>query len=93
MRNEAGQALPMAMVLLIVGGLVIVPLLNFITGNMKASQVMEDKVYDFYAADAGAEDGLWKVRYDYLPDWLIRRRPIPTSPILTQCMTTITPAI
>jgi hypothetical protein len=69
--SQSGQALPMAMVLLIVGGLVIVPLLNFITGNMKASQVMEDKVYDFYAADAGAEDGLWKVRYDYLPDWLM----------------------
>ncbi len=69
--DQRGQALPMALILLIVGGLVIVPLLNFIAGNMKASQVIEDKVYDFYAADAGAEDGLWKVRYDYLPDWLM----------------------
>ncbi len=69
--SQSGQALPMAMVLLIIGGLVIVPLLNFISGNIKASQVIESKVFDFYAADAGAEDGLWKVRYDYLPDWLL----------------------
>lgn len=69
--DQSGQALPMAMVLLIIGGLVIAPLLNFISGNMKAAQVIEDKVCDFYAADAGIEDGLWKVRYDYLPDWLL----------------------
>jgi|GEM_PF-1559374 len=71
LRNQSGQALPMAMVLLIIGGLVISPLLNFIISNMKASQVIESKVFDFYAADAGAEDGLWKVRYDCLPDWLL----------------------
>lgn len=69
--NQAGQALPMVLILLIIGGLVIVPLLNFIAGNMKASQVIEEKVLDFYAADAGVEDGLWKARYDYLPDWLM----------------------
>lgn len=71
LHSQSGQALPMAMVLLIIGGLVIVPMLNFISGNMKAAQVIKEKVYDFYASDAGAEDGLWKVRYDYLPDWLL----------------------
>lgn len=71
LRKEAGQALPMALILLFLGAAVIIPTLYFTTTNLKATEVVDQKTRDIYAADAGIDDGLWKVRYEYLPDDLL----------------------
>ena len=71
LRKEAGQALPMALVLLFVGAMIIVPTLYLTTTNLTATRVIDQKTRDIYAADAGIDDGLWKVRYEYLPDEML----------------------
>ena len=67
LRKEAGQALPMALILLFLGAAVIIPTLYFTTTNLKATEVVDQKTRDIYAADAGIDDGLWKVRYELSP--------------------------
>jgi len=67
-REEKGQALVLVLILLLVGGLVIAPLLDFMgTGLKVGKEVYENKMYETYAADAGVEDGLWQIKYDRLP--------------------------
>jgi len=69
-REEKGQALVLVLILLLVGGLVIAPLLDFMgTGLKVGKEVYENKMYEIYAADAGVEDGLWQIKYDRLPDF------------------------
>jgi len=69
-RGERGQALVLALILLLVGGLVTAPLLNFMgTGLKVGKEVYENKMYETYAADAGVEDGLWQIKHDRLPDF------------------------
>jgi hypothetical protein len=69
-KEEKGQALALALILLLVGGLVIAPLLNLMgTGLKVGKEVYENKMYETYAADAGVEDGLWQIRHDCLVDF------------------------
>jgi len=63
-RNEEGQALILALILLVVGGLIIAPLLGFMSTGLIAGQVFEKKMDGLYAADAGVEDALWKLIND-----------------------------
>src|SRR4030042_689068 len=60
-KGEAGQALPMALVLLVLGGLLIVPILSFMTTNLTAHRMVDVKTSATYAADAGIQDALWKL--------------------------------
>jgi len=69
-REEKGQAMILALVLLVIGGLVTAPLLNFMGAGLKVGkEVYENKMYETYAADAGVEDGLWQIKHDRLPDF------------------------
>ncbi|MFW6105441.1 MAG: hypothetical protein ACOC7P_02540 [Chloroflexota bacterium] len=62
-RGEKGQALVLVIILLLVGGLVIAPLLDFMgTGLKVGKDVYENKTYELYAADAGIEDAMWKLQ-------------------------------
>lgn len=66
-REEKGQALVLVLILLVVGGLIIAPLLEFMgTGLKVGKDVYENKMYETYAADAGVEDGLWQIKHDGL---------------------------
>jgi hypothetical protein len=67
--EEKGQALVLVLILLLVGGLVIAPLLDFMgTGLMVGKGVYENKMYETYAADAGVEHALSLLKYDVLAD-------------------------
>jgi hypothetical protein len=57
--KEAGQVLPMALILMVIGALVIIPTLNFATTNLKATQEVDQHTRELYAADAGIADALW----------------------------------
>jgi len=63
-KRESGQALILVLILLVVGGLIIAPLLAFVSTGLKAGQVYEEKTDELYAADAGVEDALWKIIND-----------------------------
>jgi hypothetical protein len=60
-KSEAGQALPITLILLALGGLLIVPMLSFMTTNLKTNIQVEGKTEGIYAADAGIQDALWQL--------------------------------
>ena len=72
-RDEKGQALPVVLILLVLGGLTIPPLLSHVTTGLQAGRIQEAEMDWLYAADAGLEDGLWRIKneemsfepYDY----------------------------
>jgi hypothetical protein len=61
-RDEKGQALILALILLVVGGLIITSLLGLMNTGLITGQVYENKMHELYAADAGVEDALWKMK-------------------------------
>jgi hypothetical protein len=64
LRKEAGQILPMALVLLLLGDLAIFPTLSLATTNLKATQRVDEQTREMYAADAGINNALWYLQSD-----------------------------
>jgi hypothetical protein len=62
LQNEAGQALAMALILMLLGGFLVVPLLDLTTTNLNATRVIDEKTRELYAADAGVEHALWHLQ-------------------------------
>jgi len=52
------------LILLVVGGLVLTPLLGLMGTGLLSGQVYEERMDLYYAADAGVEDAIWKIKYD-----------------------------
>jgi hypothetical protein len=63
-RNEKGYLLITVLILLVVGGLILTPLLGLMSTGLLAGRVYEKKMQEYYAADAGIEDALWKIQHD-----------------------------
>jgi len=61
MKGEKGQALPIVLVLMLVGGLLIAPSLSYASTSLNAGRVVEKNVNGLYAADAGVEYALWHI--------------------------------
>lgn len=57
--NEKGQALPLVLALLVLGGLTIAPSLSYANTSLNSSRMLEEGVKGVYAADAGVENTLW----------------------------------
>jgi hypothetical protein len=70
-RDETGQTLIMALILLLLGGLIVAPLLSYMGTGLASGGVYEKKAAELYAADAGVEDAVWKLQHPdeagYLP--------------------------
>jgi len=60
-KDEAGQAFILALIMLLLGGLIIAPLLGFMGTGLKAGQAYEKRTAELYAADSGVEDALWQI--------------------------------
>jgi len=74
-RDEKGQTMILALILLLVGGLIIAPLLAYMSTGLIAGQVYERRTAELYAADAGVEDAFWQLKQtDPDPD------KVPTTP-------------
>lgn len=58
-KGEKGQALPIVLIMLGLGGLLIAPSLNYVSTSLNAGQIVEKNVSGLYAADAGVENTLW----------------------------------
>ncbi len=67
-KEQKGQVLPISLILLVLGGLLIIPTFNYCSTSLKGQQVVESKALELYAADAGVEDGLWQIENDQLAD-------------------------
>ena len=61
-RDEKGKALILVLINLVVGGLVLTPLLGLMSTGLIAGGVYERTMYEYYAADAGVEDAIWKIQ-------------------------------
>ena len=59
--GEKGQALPIVLALLVLGGLTIASGLGYTTTSLKSSRMLGEGVKGVYAADAGIEDALWSL--------------------------------
>jgi hypothetical protein len=64
LKKEAGQALPMTLILLVLGGLLVVPTLAFMSTNLTANRTVDQSNLRLYAADAGVEEILWNIKYN-----------------------------
>jgi hypothetical protein len=64
--GEAGQALILVLIFLALGSLTLVPTLNHISTALKTGEVYEQNTNELYTADAGIEDGLWRIKYDFM---------------------------
>ena len=60
-RKEEGNVLILVLVLLVLGGLILAPLLGLMSTGLVSGQVCESKTLEYYAADAGVEDAIWKI--------------------------------
>jgi hypothetical protein len=67
--DEKGQAMLLAVILLLVGGLIVASLLSFMGTGLLVNPVYEGRVAELYGADAGVEDAVWKIQNQdgYLP--------------------------
>jgi hypothetical protein len=70
MKDEKGQALILVLLLLLIGSLIITPTLSFMRTGIVTGRVYEQKDCEIYAADAGVEDAMWRIRYDTMGDLL-----------------------
>jgi len=61
--NQQGKILVLVLVLLVVGGLLLTPLLGLMSTGLISGQVYERKAAELYAADAGVEDAIWRIKY------------------------------
>jgi hypothetical protein len=66
LKEETGVALIFVLVLLVLGGATIVPVLIFINDSLSSGRQYEEKTDQLYTADSGIEDGLWRIKYDYM---------------------------
>ena len=64
-KEEKGQAFILVLIFLLVGGLIIAPLLGFMSTGLKVGQMHEEKMEGFYAADAGISFNLDEVPYSF----------------------------
>lgn len=64
--GEAGQALILILVFILLGSLTIIPTLTYMTTALKSGVSYENNTKEFFTADAGIENGLWRIKYDFM---------------------------
>jgi len=67
LKGEKGQALVVVLILMVLGGLLIVPCLNYTATSLNTGQVHKETVALIYAADAGVGDALWGIKNETVP--------------------------
>lgn len=65
--SKKGQALPIVLGVLALGGLTIAVSLNYASTSLNSSRILQEKMKGLYAAGAGVEHALWSLAYSILP--------------------------
>jgi hypothetical protein len=63
-KDQAGFALPMALVLMLLGGMILVPSAALMGSTLKSNRVVDEIDDKLYAADAGMEHAIYELMYD-----------------------------
>ena len=67
---QGGEAIILVLILLVIGSLVLVPALSLSLTALNSNTVYTSRTDEVYTADAGVEDAIWRVKYDYFgPDY------------------------
>jgi hypothetical protein len=61
--DEKGQAMLLALILLLISGLIAAPLLSFVGTGVLTGAVYATRTAELYAADAGVENAMWKIQH------------------------------
>src|SRR5450759_712957 len=67
LKGEKGEILILTLIFMLMGFLMIVPLLSFMSTGLKTGIKYNQKADTLYAADAGVEDAIWQIKYNHLP--------------------------
>jgi hypothetical protein len=66
-KGEPGQAFPITLALLVIGGLTVIPSLGLTLTSARTSNMLQEGIKGTYAADAGIEDTLWSLANGAVP--------------------------
>lgn len=66
-KNQKGQILVIALILLALGSLLIVPTLQLTSTSLKSQGISESKMQELYSADSGIEYGIWCLENESIP--------------------------
>jgi hypothetical protein len=61
--EQSGQALILVLIFLLLGSLTLIPVLSQLSTSLKTGVKYETRTKELYAADAGIEDGIWRIKY------------------------------
>ncbi len=64
--GESGNALILVLIFLVLGSLTLVPTLTHIGTALKTGEIYEESTNEIYTADSGIDDGLWRIKYDFM---------------------------
>jgi hypothetical protein len=64
--SERGFSFVLVLILMLVGTLIIAAVLRYMGTGLKAAEVHQQKMSEYYAADSGLTDGLWRIKNDRL---------------------------
>ena len=64
--REGGMAMILALIAFALGSLMIVPTLNYMVTGLQSAVIQERRTGELYAADAGIEDAIWKMKNESL---------------------------
>ncbi len=64
LRGESGQILPAALVMLVLGTFLVIPVISLMTTNLSNTRLIDQASLELYAADAGVENMIWNVKQD-----------------------------
>jgi hypothetical protein len=70
-KKEAGQALILVLILLVIGAMLVIPMLQFVFTASKGSQIVTQNLKNLYAAEGGQEYAAWKLKYGGLTNLLL----------------------
>lgn len=83
-REEHGQVIPLALIMLVLGSTIVVGTLTYASTTTNASYISKFNQIQLYAADTGAKDALWRFKNDYFAmtgeigtdEWIYKPSPM-----------------
>jgi Tfp pilus assembly protein PilX len=70
LKSESGFSLPLALIVMLLGGLIVVPSLLLMDTSLSGNTVINEQDDALYAADAGIQYAIWHLKPDYQGDFL-----------------------
>jgi len=81
MNGEKGQSLPLALIALSIGALVVAPFLGLMSNTLNSSQTYEQAIEERYAADAGVEYAVWRLKNEVpvVPQFTLNNKTVEVT--------------